>query len=271
VEQDRGQAPSGDLRPIVVGGCYRSGTSLVRRLLDSHPRIHCGPEVKFFRDFHADFIDVEDPIAHLRFLSTARSLLPETDLLEVFGGALVEIHRRAAKRAGKARWADKVPENVVFLDEWQRLLGERWVFLHVVRNPLDTLASIEEWKFPKSIPVSLDDRIDLYVAYAEAGLRFASENPDRYVLLVYDDLVADPEASVRQLMSSLGERFYPEQLTIDTSAHQPGLEDPKVGETSEVHTASVDRWRDVLSTEQVNRIEMRTAAIWDRLQSRALG
>ncbi len=30
--------------PIVVGGCLRSGTSLVRRLLDSHTRIHCGPE-----------------------------------------------------------------------------------------------------------------------------------------------------------------------------------------------------------------------------------
>ena len=40
--------------PIIVGGCHRSGTSLVRRLLNAHSRIYCGPEVKFFRDFFKD-------------------------------------------------------------------------------------------------------------------------------------------------------------------------------------------------------------------------
>lgn len=273
MEQDRDRLLPGDPRPIVVGGCYRSGTSLVRRLLDSHPRIHCGPEVKFFRDFYADYIDVEDPIAHLRFLSTARSLLPDTDLLEILGGAFAEMHQRAAQRAGKVRWADKVPENVVFLDEWRRLLGERWLFLHVVRNPLDTLASIEESKFPKSIPASLDDRIDLYLAYAQAGLDFGVDNPDRYVLLLYDDLVADPEASVRKLMSSLGESFHPEQLAINSSNHQQGLEDPKAAEASEIHDASVGRWREVLTAEQAEQIEKRTAPVWKPLLavSRAAG
>ena len=30
--------------PIIVGGCFRSGTSLVRRLLNAHSRIFCGPD-----------------------------------------------------------------------------------------------------------------------------------------------------------------------------------------------------------------------------------
>src|SRR6266700_7471909 len=94
--------------PIVVGGCHRSGTSLVRRLLDSHSRIHCGPEVKFFRDFYGDYFD--DPLDHLRFTRSARSLLGEDELLEVVGRAFVLLHERAAHRAGKQRWADKVPE-----------------------------------------------------------------------------------------------------------------------------------------------------------------
>lgn len=254
-----------DSHPIVVGGCYRSGTSLVRRLLDSHPRIHCGPEVKFFRDFHTDYLDVEDPIPHLRFMATARSLLSEGDLLEIFGGALVEIHERAARAAGKPRWADKVPENVVFLDEWQRLLGEEWVFVHVVRNPLDTLASIAEWGFPKSIPTGLDERIGLYVEYAEAGLRFGEDNPDRYVRALYEDLVWDPEATVRELMASLGESFHPEQLAIDAPSHQAGLEDPKAARASEVHRDSVGRWRRVLSEDEAELIAKRTATVWSRL------
>jgi len=60
--------------PVVIEGCHRSGTSLVRRIRDSHSRIHCGPEVPFFRDFYGDYSD--DSYAHLRF-STARSLLSE--------------------------------------------------------------------------------------------------------------------------------------------------------------------------------------------------
>jgi hypothetical protein len=254
-----------DTRPIVVGGSYRSGTSLVRRLLDSHPRIHCGPEVKFFRDFYGDYLEVEDPIAHLRFIATARSLVGDEDLLEVLGRAFVELHERAAREAGKLRWADKAPENVVFLAEWERLLGREWVFVHVVRNPLDTLASIEEVGFPKSIPASLEERIDLYLEYAQAGLAFAESNPERYVRVLYEDLVGEPEPAVRELMTSLRESFHPEQLTINASPHQSGLEDPKAARASEIHRASVGRWLGTLSSGEADVIARRTAAVWSRL------
>ena len=35
--------------PIVLGGCGRSGTTLLRMMLDSHRRICCGPESSVFR------------------------------------------------------------------------------------------------------------------------------------------------------------------------------------------------------------------------------
>lgn len=252
-------------RPIIVGGCYRSGTSLVRRLLDAHPRIHCGPEVKLFRDLYGDYLDAQDPIEHLRFLKTARSLVPEGDLLEILGFALVEMHERAAAAAGKARWADKVPENIVFLDEWQRILGDDWVLLHVVRNPLDTLASIKEMGFPKSVPASLSGRIDLYCAYGESGLRFAERHPDRYVRIVYERLVRDPSAAVSELMDSLGEEFYPEQLAINASAHRVGLEDPKAVGASRIHNESIGRWRELLELGTAEEIARRTLGIWSQL------
>lgn len=252
-------------RPIVVGGCYRSGTTLVRRLLDSHPRIHCGPEVKFFRDFHADYIGVDDPIGHLRFLTTARSLLPEEEVLEVLGAAFLEMHERAARRAGKPRWADKVPENVVFLDAWERLLGEDWVFLHVARNPLDTLASIDESEFPRSIPAGLEDRIDLYLEYALAGLEFERRHPDRYVRVLYEDLVTGPEPTASRLMEDLGEAFDPDQLRFEPGRHQPGLEDPKAAAAKDIHAGSVGRWPSTFREAEAARIAARTAAVWARL------
>lgn len=249
-----------DSRPIVVGGCFRSGTSLVRRLLDSHPRIHCGPEVKFFRDFRGDWI--EDPIRHVRFMATARSLLSEEAAFEVLGAAFVELHERAARAAGKPRWADKAPENVVFLDDWQRLLGNDWVFVHVVRNPLDTLASIKEAEFPVSIPRDLDGRIELYLRYLQAGLDFAAGHPDRYLRIVYEQLVADPEVTALGLMLTLDEVFDSAQLDLAAHVHQRGLEDPKIARSPAIHRDSVGRWRDLLTAAEVQTIAARTAAAW---------
>lgn len=264
--EDRGPrtgVPVRSLCPIVVGGCHRSGTSLVRRILDSHSRVHCGPEVKFFRDFFGDYF--EDRLQHLRFIRTARSLLDEDDLLEVLGGAFVELHERAARRASKPRWADKNPENVLYTEAWERILGEEWLLVHVVRNPLDTLASMAEARFPLSLPSSLNGRIDLYAAYTGAGLRFGEEHPDRCYRLIYERLVADPGPVIAELMDWLGEEAEPQQLAFNDVEHQPGLEDPKIGRTQAVHRASLDRWRSVLTDAEATRVRARTSGLWSRV------
>ena len=136
--------------PILVGGCHRSGTTLLRHILDAHSGIYCGPEIKFLRDFYEDYF--EDPLRHLRYAETARAALPEEELLNILGRSFIAVHERAARAAGKRRWADKNPENVVYLKSWQKLLGDAWLFVHVVRNPFDTMASILEHPFPLTIP-----------------------------------------------------------------------------------------------------------------------
>jgi hypothetical protein len=248
--------------PIVVGGCHRSGTSLVRRILDTHPRIHCGPEVTFFRDFHGDFR--EDPLRHLRFTTTARDLLPADEALDVLGRAFVELHERAAQHVGKPRWADKAPENVLYTAEWERLLEGRFLFVHVVRNPLDTVASMEG-RFPLTLPATLEGRIELYRRYTEAGLAFSDARPGRAVRLVYEELCADPPKAVGQLMESLGESPEPAQLAFNARPHQEGLEDPEIASTDAVHTRSVGRWRSVLADEAAALVRERTRDLWSRI------
>jgi hypothetical protein len=249
--------------PIIVGGCHRSGTSLIRRILNAHSRIHCGPEVKFFRDFHGDYFD--DPIHHLRFASTARSLLPECELFELLGGAFLAVHERAAAHAGKPRWADKNPENVLYLADWRRLLGARWIFVHVARNPLDTLASIRERGFPLSIPAALDARVAFYRAYTQAGLSFRDAHPSQYHCVLYESLVASPEPVLRSLMSRLEEMFEPGQLEFNRFPHDIGLEDPKIAHTSGVCAESVGRWSDAFSIEEARFIWGQTHDLWHLL------
>ncbi|MBV8360596.1 MAG: sulfotransferase [Deltaproteobacteria bacterium] len=246
--------------PIIIGGCYRSGTSLVRRILNAHSRIHCGPEVKFFRDFFNDYF--EDPLSYLRFTTTARSLLPQAELLEILGRAFLAVHKRAAALARKPRWADKCPENVLYLAEWQYLLGEQWLFVHVMRNPLDTLASIKERSFPHSIPASLEARIAFYRYYAQAGLSFGDRYPARYYRVIYEHLVNSPELALRSLMDWLNEKLEPSQLQFNRFIHQAGLEDPKIASTSGIHSEAVGRWSHAFSRGETRLIWRQTSDLW---------
>jgi Sulfotransferase family len=247
--------------PVVVGGCHRSGTSLVRRILDAHPRIHCGPELPFFRDFYGDYRD--DPHSHLRFAETVRSVLPEEEALDVLGRAFVELHERAARREGKARWADKAPENVLHTAGWQRLLGDGWLFVHVVRNPLDCVASMRG-RFPLTLPESVEELAEWYRRHVAAGLAFSVSHPERSTSVVYEELCAEPERIVAELMAFMGEEADPQQLEFNVVSHQPGLEDPSVAATERVHATSIGKWHNALSEAEAALVWAETGEIWRR-------
>src|SRR5262245_2438625 len=265
----RKRARSDSAVPIVIGGCLRSGTTLLHRVLNAHSRIFCAPEVKFFRDFHSNY--VKDPLRHVRFMNSARALAPEAELLELAGKAFITLQERAATRAGKPRWADKNPENVIYLDDWARLLGEAWVFVHVVRHPLDTLASMKEANFPFTIPPSLGQRIGMYKRYLLAGLDFARAHPERYYRVHYEKFVRAPETVIGDLMTWLGETFEPRQLDLKNSArelgygttiYQRGLEDPKLAAESAIHSRSVGRWPTLLTNDEAQQVWQATRELW---------
>jgi hypothetical protein len=247
-------------RPIIVGGCYRSGTSLVRRILNAHSRIQCGPEVKFFRDFYGDYFS--DPVSHLRFTTSARSILTEEELLELLGQAFIRLHERAAANAGKYRWADKNPENVLYLSQWQRLLGDDWLFVHVARNPLDTLSSMLETPFPLTLPADMQGRAALFCRYNQAALDFAAAYPNRYYVILYEKLVSAPEQTLIELMGWLGEAFESRQLRFNDVSLQAGLEDPKIALSPSMQTQSLGRWRQMLTPEDAALIRRETESIW---------
>lgn len=246
--------------PVIIGGCHRSGTSLLRRIINAHSRFFCGPEIKFFRDLHGDYLG--DPVRHGRFFQSAQALCTSKKLLELFGPAFIALLRQAADHAGKPRWADKNPENVLYLGEWDHLLGKDWLFLQVVRHPLDTLASIKEVRFPYAIPAGLDDRIAFYRRYAEAGLEFGKAYPERHFLLCYEELVRAPQEILHRLMAWTGEAFELGQLDYNSFPQQRGLEDPKVARCPRIHGDSIGRWHEVLAPQEARLIWAKTRDLW---------
>jgi hypothetical protein len=249
--------------PIIVGGCHRSGTSLLRRILNAHSRIHCGPEIKFFKDFYSDYVN--DPIKHARFIQSARSILPEEQLLSIFGKTFLQLHEAAAVLVEKPRWADKNPENVLYLRQWEQLLGHEWYFVQVVRNPLDTLGSMIEANFKFTIPSDLQGKINFYNQYSEAGNHYYETHPDRSFRIMYERLVASPWEQIEQLMQWLGEKAEQNQMDFNSTSHQPGLEDPKVTTTQKVHADSVGRYKNDFSSQQIQQIVENTSSVWEKL------
>ncbi len=263
VEEANGILQRRQNAPIIVGGCHRSGTSLVQRILSANSRIFRGPEVEFFADFYSIFLN--DPIDFARFMASARSVQDEGELLDLLEQTFIPIHERAAQHANKPRWADKNPDNSLFWRAWQRLLGDDWVFVHVVRNPLDTIASIKDAKFNHAIPDDLSGQITLYQRNLRSALEFASKHPNRYYQVIYEELVNQPEAALRRLMYWLGESFEPAQLEFNQTNHQTSFEDPQIRTTIRIRRESVGRWKTLLTQSEAEQIAEATSALWKKI------
>ncbi len=250
--------------PIIIGGFYRSGTSLVRRILDSHSDIHCPSEIKFFKDFYGDY--PADPLAHVRFFSTVKNVgLSESEILNESLKFFVKLHELAAKKKGKRRWADKNPDNLLYLDHWMQALKEMQ-FVFVVRNPLDVMASLLEVKFEKTIPEAFEEKIEIYSQFLLRGIDFFEKNKDLAFVLKYENLVQNTDDELQKLFSFLGERFEPKvKADFASSERGSGIEDPKVGNRKNIHTDSIDRWKRDLTSKQVDLTIKRITPLMKRV------
>ena len=181
--------------------------------------------------------------------------LEEDQLFDIFGRSFVECHELAAQKYGKKRWADKNPENVLYLEQWRRLLDDNFVFVHVVRNPLDALASLNEIGFRKAVPESLDAKIELYDQFLKAAHEFQQNSPVKTILLHYEDLVTEPRNTLNELFQQLDEPFDKRIFKLFyLPERNTGLEDPKVSKTHNIHADSIDRWKRDLTEQQQQKV-----------------
>src|SRR5579875_3741254 len=97
-----------DITPIFIVGCPRSGTTLLRRMIDSHPHLSCGPETGFLHDLErAERLNWERLV---RFGVGRREWRARA--AEYFAWP----HVQYMEAHGKRRWADKTPSYALLLD-----------------------------------------------------------------------------------------------------------------------------------------------------------
>ena len=216
---------------IFVGGMPRSGTSLMRDILGSHPDVamfvgelplwrelaaaHAGRSLARAEDRDAL---IRDLVTHPRMqqaqmtldadeLAAALAREPAVSLGTVFAHAL----RQYARREGKPRWGVKDPRNEFHADQILAEFPAARV-VHMLRDPRDVLASQRAmWGSRAQHIVSTTHDWRRSAALAR---RHQAVHRGSYAVVRYEDLVLDPARVVRDLCRTLDLDYRPAMLDL---------------------------------------------------------
>jgi len=204
------RTPDGDGRlpaPFVVG-VNRSGTTLLRMMLDAHPELTIPPETHFVPELIETAEDgATDAKRLLATITSQREWgdfgLTEEELLARFealdplsaGGALREFYAAYAERVGKPRWGEKTPIYVKSMRAIQSALPEAR-FVHVIRDGRDVALSIRD-RATKEHPI---DRIAERWVRRITRARAQAKRLDHYREIRYESLILETEPTLREVL-----------------------------------------------------------------------
>jgi len=213
-----GSEPAG---PFFVVGAARSGTTLMRFMLDSHPRLAVPDESLFIvtlwapwhRLRHRPEAALEAILANRRFRSWR--LDPDIVRAEVaakdptdFVGVVRAVFGAYARFHGKVRWGDKTLHYAHHLATVARLFPDAR-FIHMIRDGRDVAAALASYSWaPNAVCGAYYWRKPLRRTW-RVGHRLG---PNRYLEVRLEDLVADPKGTLTRVCDFLGERFDPAML-----------------------------------------------------------
>lgn len=195
--------------PVVVG-VARSGTTLLRLMLDSHPDLAIPPETAFLPAVHARAASL-DPESFVRLVTAwptwpdfgvgADDLLGELRELRPFDAtsAVRCFYRVYAERFGKPRFGDKTPFYGGHMPAIEALLPEA-AFVHLIRDGRDVAVSLRPLWFAPGRDV------ETLAAYWRDNLEAARRGGARcrrYVEVRYEELVREPRRVLRTLCAFL--------------------------------------------------------------------
>ena len=201
--------------PFIVG-VPRSGTTLLRLMLDAHPDLAIPPEthflprlIKMSQERDAGAADILEVITnHPRwpdFGLDPQALRARIERIEPFdvGDAVRAFYRLYAERQGKPRWGDKSPNYVMRMRRINRVLPEAR-FIHLIRDGRDVVLSLTERTWGPGEVAEAAERWAQDIRKARRQLR-RPLNPiwwkriPKCIEVRYEDLVTDPEPHLRRV------------------------------------------------------------------------
>jgi hypothetical protein len=250
--------------PVYVAGLERSGTSLMYALLASHPRIAMTRRTNMWTHFYNQYGDLSERDNFERCfqaMMTYKRLIklepdPERIRNEFWQGpatygrlfGLLEAH--FAERNDKPRWGDKS----VHTERYAKPIFEAFPqarILHMIRDPRDRFASsLKRWGATRG---GVGFGTAMWLASLEKAQRNENIFPEHYMIVRYETLASEPEATLRHISDFIDEPYEPEMLLMGDADSFTGsnssynLQRPR----GVISTDSIGRYQKVLSKRQI--------------------
>ncbi|MGC4251442.1 MAG: sulfotransferase [Sphingobium sp.] len=232
--------PSADA-PIFVIGMPRTGTTLVDRIISSHPLVESAGELQAM------------PLAVKKAAGTRTPAVmdPET-IAAAARGDMGEIGRDFLRQAShhrrnpELRFIDKFPGNFFYAGFIARALpSARIVCLR--RNPMDTVLSNFRNLFAvgsRYYDYSYDllDIAAYYVRFDRLMARWRDTLPDQLIEVRYEDLIADQEGETRRMLAHCGLGW--SESCLQFHANAAPVSTPSAAQVRRpIYADSVGRWK----------------------------
>ena len=269
--------PAAGPRPLFVVGAPRTGTTLVRDILNRHPQVHLFDEVHFFEriwDERVRWGDLSSSDSRRAAIERLRSVVQEfgsdqevaavltpeafAERMQKEGGSyaglLAALLKTGAELKGATIWGDSSPQDVLYLPKIFEWFPEARV-IALIRDPRDFLSSHKNYH--RRGVSSYRERYNpltnsvLWRSSMTAVLEAAKEPWGPAVLRMrYEDLVSDPEAQVRRLCAHAGIDYDPGMLDVPRS-NSSFTPDAETNAKRGITRGSIDRWRTNLTSTEV--------------------
>ncbi|HXD70167.1 MAG TPA: sulfotransferase [Gaiellales bacterium] len=231
--------------PIFLVGSERSGSTLLRLMLDHHPRIAFAPEIDFVVEHVSDTGEFPAMPGYLDWIATVRgadyAVDPRLDYLSLVHDFL---DQKQAAGGGK----EHVGATVHRCFERLRFLWPDARYIHLLRDPRDVARSVVQ----KGWAGNLYQAAEFWIAAERSwdALRPHLE-PGRSIEVRYEELVGAPERELARLCGFIGVDYSEAMLAYPQDARQYPPPDPSLAR----------QWRTKLTPRETALVEARTSLL----------
>lgn len=201
------------MRAVFVGGCERSGTTLMGSVLGGHSKCVTTPESHFkiepllLRTIEADNVldsaafeavklDMQFRLWGLNLRSEDERRLHRAETVEQLMYDIARCYGRKIGRDSPEVWVDHTPSNIKYAWRLRRNFTEA-KFIHVVRDGRAVAASLLR---VRSGPNTMKACAEHWMGRIAAGMALESVLPDDAILRIhYEELVADTKVTVQRI------------------------------------------------------------------------
>jgi Sulfotransferase family len=271
---------------LFIVGCARSGTTLVRRIVDAHPQIAITPEMHWItRHFknqnrlvtsklvseltgHKRFAQFEIPREEFEGLLGSGEAVPyPTFLNRVFG--------LYGKIRNKPLVGNKTSGYVRCIPTFHALWPEA-KFVHIIRDGRDVCLSVLNWNKAERTAGRYasweEDPVSTTALWWERKVRKAREDgatlgPGLYHETLYEDLVEDPERECKRLCEFLGVPYDDAMIRFAEGKTRTDL--PNARKTPKKAwlpiTSGMRNWRTEMPVKDIERFEAAAGNLLEEL------